>query len=83
MKTVTLNELQNNLSKYLEASEGEDILIIKEGKPVGVLRGFSDDDDRFDCELENHPVFKERVKRSRALFREGKGISIEEVEANL
>ncbi len=83
MKTVTLIELQNDVSKYLEASEGEDILIVKEGEVVGVLRSFSDDDDRFDYELESHPVFQERVRRSRALFREGKGIRIEDVEANL
>jgi hypothetical protein len=66
MKKVTLSELQNDVKKC---------------KPVGVLRSFSDDDDRFDYELESHPVFQERVKRSRALFREGKGIRIEDVEA--
>ena len=59
MKTVTLIELQNDVSKYLESSKGEDILIVKEGKIVGVLRSFSDEGDRFDYELESHPVFQD------------------------
>jgi hypothetical protein len=52
-------------------------------KAVGVLRGFSDEDDAFDYELENHPIFKERVRKSRQQFREGKGISLEDVKAEL
>jgi antitoxin (DNA-binding transcriptional repressor) of toxin-antitoxin stability system len=83
MKTVTLTDLQTDVSKYLELAELEDIIILKEGKPVGVLRGFSDEEDAFDCELENHPLFKERVRQSRQQFREGKGISLEDVKAQL
>lgn len=83
MKTVTLIELQTDVSKYLELAEVEDIIILKEGKPIGVLRGFSDEEDAFDYDLENHPLFKERVRKSRQQFREGKGISLEDVKAQL
>lgn len=83
MQTVTLTDLQTDVSKYLELAELEDIIILKEGKAVGVLRGFSDEDDAFDYELENHPLFKERVRKSRQQFREGKGISLEDVKAQL
>jgi len=83
MKTVTLTDLQTDVSKYLELAEVEDIIILKEGKAIGVLRGFSDEDDAFDYDLENHPVFKERVRKSRQQFREGKGISLDDVKAQL
>jgi antitoxin (DNA-binding transcriptional repressor) of toxin-antitoxin stability system len=83
MKTVTLTDLQTDVSQYLELAELEDIIILKEGKAVGVLRGFSDEDDAFDYELENHPIFQERVRKSRQQFREGKGISLEDVKAEL
>jgi antitoxin (DNA-binding transcriptional repressor) of toxin-antitoxin stability system len=83
MKTVTLSDLQTDVPKYLELAELEDIIILKEGKPIGVLRGFSDEDDAFDYDLENHPLFKERVRKSRQQFREGKGISLEDVKAQL
>lgn len=81
MKTVTLTELQNDISKYLELAEGEEIIILREGKPVGLLRGFSDEDDVFDYQLETHPAFIERVRRSRSSFRAGKGIRIEDVKS--
>ncbi len=40
-------------------------------------------DETFDRQLENHPLFKERVRKSRQQFREGKGISLEDVKAQL
>jgi hypothetical protein len=83
VKTVTLTHLQTDLSKYLELAELEDIIILKEGKPIGVLRGFYEEDDAFDYDLENHPLFKERVRKSRQQFRAGKGISLEDVKAQL
>ncbi|NJK73106.1 MAG: prevent-host-death protein [Oscillatoriales cyanobacterium RU_3_3] len=83
MKTVTLTDLQTDVLKYLELAELEDIIILKEGRPIGLLRGFSNEDDSFDRDLENHPLFKERVRKSRQKFREGKGISLEEVKAQL
>jgi uncharacterized Zn finger protein len=33
--------------------------------------------------LLTHPLFKERVRKSRQQFREGKGISLEDVKAQL
>lgn len=33
--------------------------------------------------LLNHPLFQERVRKSRQQFREGKGISLEDVKAEL
>jgi hypothetical protein len=57
MKTVTVADLQHDVSHYLELAEEEDILLLNNGKPVGFLRGFANDDDLFDYQLESDPRF--------------------------
>lgn len=83
MRTVTVADLQRDVVHYLELAEEEDILILENGKPVGLLRGFADEDDLFDYQLESDPRFLERVKRARAQFREGQGIRLEDVKSEL
>jgi PHD/YefM family antitoxin component YafN of YafNO toxin-antitoxin module len=83
MKTVTVTDLQHDVTHYLELAEEEDILILKNGKPVGFLRGFADEDDLFDYQLESDPRFLERVKRARAQCRAGRGIRLEVVKTEL
>ena len=83
MKTVSVTDLQHDVAHYLELAEKEDILILKNGKPVGFLRGFTDEDDLFDYQLENDPRFLERAKRARAQFRAGQGIRLEDVKTEL
>jgi hypothetical protein len=83
MKTVTIMDLQHDVTRYLELAEVEDILIVNNGKPVGFLRGFTDEDDLFEYELESDPRFLERVKRVRAQFREGRGIRLEDIKEEL
>jgi len=83
MKTVTVADLQHDVTHYLELAEEEDILIVKNGKPVGFLRGFADEDDLSEYQLESDPRFLERVKRARAQFRAGQGIRLEDVKTEL
>jgi PHD/YefM family antitoxin component YafN of YafNO toxin-antitoxin module len=83
MKTVTVADLQHNVIHYLELAEEEDVLIIRNGKPVGFLRGFADDDELFDYQLTSDPRFLERVKRARADFRAGRGIRLEDARDEL
>ena len=83
MKTVTVADLQHDVIHYLELAEEEDILILKNGKPVGFLRGFTDEDELFDYQFESDPRFLDRVKRARAQFRAGQGIRLEDVKAEL
>jgi len=83
MKTVTIAELQSNVSHYLEIAEAEDVLILVDDRPVGILRGFADEDDLFDYQLESDPRFLERVRRARAQFRTGQGIRLEDIRAEL
>jgi hypothetical protein len=83
MKTVTVTDLQINVSHYLEIAGEEDILIMVNDRAVGVLRGFSDEDDLYDYQLETDPRFLDRVKRARAQFRAGQGIRLDDVKAGL
>ena len=80
---VTVADLQPDVIHYIELAEEEDILILKNGKPVGFLRGFTDEDALFDYQLESDPRFLGRVQRTRAQFRAGQGIRLEDVKTEL
>ena len=80
MKTVALNEVKDELSKYLKRAEREEIVITRHGKAAGILKGFSSEEDWFDYRLENDPRFLMRVERARASLRAGKGIRIEDLK---
>ena len=73
MKRVALNEVKDDLSKYLREAEKEEIVITRHGKPAGVLVGFRSEDDWFDYRLENDPRFLRRVTEARQSFAAKKG----------
>jgi len=79
MKRVALNEVKDDLSRYLRQAEGEEIIITRHGKPAGVLRGFKTEDDWFEYRLENDPRFLERVEKARRSLRAGKGSRLEDL----
>jgi prevent-host-death family protein len=80
MKSVALNEVKDDLSRYLRLAEKEEVLITRHGKPAGILIGFASEDEWFDYRLEHDPRFLQRVERSRQSLRAGRGIKLEEVE---
>src|SRR5262249_38566818 len=80
VKQVPLSEIQNNLSRFLSDAQGEEIVITRNGKPVGVLIGFRSEDEWFDYQLENDPRFLRRIEQARRSLREGRGVKIEDVE---
>jgi prevent-host-death family protein len=80
MRRVPLSEVKDDLSRFLREGEGEEIVITRNGKPAGVLIGFSSEDDRFDYQLENDPRFLRRIEQSRRSLREGPGVGIEDVK---
>ncbi len=80
VKEVPLAEVKDDLSRYLrEAAKGE-IVIIRHGKPAGVLIGFESEDDWFDYRLENDPRFLQRIERARQSLRAGRGVKLEDVK---
>jgi len=80
MKTASLTDVKNQLSRYLRKASHEHVVITKHGKPAGVLIGFEPEDDWFDYRLENDPRFLKRIARARARLRANKGIAWEEVQ---
>ena len=79
MKHVALSEVKDELSRYLHAAEHEEIVIMRHGKPAGLLIGFTSEDDWFDYRLEHDPRFLRRIASARTSLRKGRGVRFENV----
>lgn len=79
MKPIALSEIKDQLSKYLRQAEKEEIVIMRHGKPAGVLVGFKTEEDWFDYRLEHDPRFLDRIAAARQSLRAGKGIRLEDI----
>lgn len=80
MKTVALNEVKDDLSKYLRLAEKGEIIITRHGKPAGILLGFASEDDWLDYRLEHDPRFLARIDRARQSLHAGRGVKLEEID---
>lgn len=83
MKTIELTQLAPELSGPIQKVQQEDFVVIINGKPGGHLLWFPDEDDAFDHQFTATPEFRKRVKDARQRFAQGKGISLEDVRAQL
>ena len=79
MKRVALSTIKDQLSRYLRVAEKDEVVILRHGKPAGVLIGFKDEDDWFDYKLENDPRFLDRIETARNSIRAGKSVRLEEL----
>ena len=79
MKKVALSEVKDHLSEYLRVAEKEQVVIMRHGKPAGILVGFKSEDDWFEYKLENDPRFLNRIAAARDSLRAGKGTRLEEL----
>lgn len=77
MRRIPLNQVKDDLSRYLRLAEKEDIIITRHGKPAGYLVGFENEDDWIDYLLINDPAFQARMQRSLQEARTGNVVSIE------
>jgi antitoxin (DNA-binding transcriptional repressor) of toxin-antitoxin stability system len=80
VRRVRLSEIKDDLSRFLCEAEGEEIVIIRNGIPAGLLIGFPSEEDWLDYQLENDPRLLRRIEQARKSFREGRGVRIEDVE---
>ena len=80
VKEVPLSEIKDDLSRYLREAETQEIIIMRHGKPAGVLIGFESEEDWFDYRLEHDPRFLQRIEQARNGLRAGGGIRLEDVE---
>ena len=83
MIQVPLYEVKNDLSRYLRIAEKEDVIITRHGVPAGILIGIEDPEDWWEEALLRHPLFQKRIAQARQSGREGKGVSIEQLRAEL
>src|SRR3954470_14770621 len=83
MIQVPLYEVKNDLSRYLRIAEKEDVIITRHGVPAGILIGIEDPEDWWEEALLRHPRFQKRIAQARQSAREGKGITIEQLRAEL
>jgi len=79
MKKVPVNEVKDDLSRYLHEAEKEEIIITRHGKPAGVLIGFASEDEWFEYRLENDPRFLARIARARRSIASEKGAALEDL----
>jgi prevent-host-death family protein len=79
MREAHISEVKDCLSEYLRLAEEEEIVILRHGKPAGVLVGFASEDDWFDYRLENDPAFLARIAAARKSLAEGMGTRVEEL----
>jgi PHD/YefM family antitoxin component YafN of YafNO toxin-antitoxin module len=61
-------------------AEKAQVVITRHGKPVGVLIGFSSEEDWFEYRLQNDPRFLRRIEAARKGLSKGKGVRLEDVE---
>lgn len=77
MKQIQLSEVQNALLEFLQVAQEEDVILIHQGKPVGYLVGFADEDDWIDYLMLHDPKFQERLRRSIQDVKKGRTIAFE------
>jgi hypothetical protein len=83
MIQVPLDQPGDQILGLLQKAADDEVLLIRDGHPVGVLIAFADDDDWFDYQLENHPRLSARIEKARAEVKAGKTISFEDLKEKL
>ena len=83
MKQIALSEIKDNLPRFLREAAAEQIVITRHGRPAGILVGFASEDDWLDYRLEHDPGFLDRIARARASIQAGRGVRIEELNADM
>ena len=81
MKQVSIDEVKNDLSGYLQLAETESVVITRDGQPVGILIGLEDPEDWWEELMIRDPRFEAEIAQARQSLKEGRGISIEELRA--
>jgi prevent-host-death family protein len=79
MIQVPLNQVKDDLSRYLRLAEKEDVIITRHGIPAGILIGFEDPEEWWEELLLRDPRFRARVAHARTALQTGRGISIEQL----
>jgi prevent-host-death family protein len=79
MIKLPVNEAKDRLPGLLRDAVHEEVLITRHGRPAGILIGFEDEDDWFECRLENDERFLRRIAKSRDQVTSGETIHLEDL----
>ena len=79
MIKTALSELKDNMSSYVKRAAKEEIIITNHGTPVGVLKGFADEDEYLEYRLLHDPRFHKLIERSRREHKKGRVTRIEDL----
>jgi prevent-host-death family protein len=80
MRGIAFSKIKDDLSRYLRLAEEEEIVIIRHGRPAGVLIGFGSAGDWLEYRLESAPRFLRRIDEARRSIRSGKGVRLEDLD---
>ena len=81
MKFANVRELKNKTSELLRcARDGEDVMITSRGKPIAVLRGFSEEELE-DYIIANHPDLKAKVAEAYEDYLVSGGVDLDDLLA--
>jgi PHD/YefM family antitoxin component YafN of YafNO toxin-antitoxin module len=81
VKRVPLSIVRDRLGRFLHDAERQEIVIMRRGRPAGVLIGFASEEDWFDYQLESDPRFERAIETARQSLRAGRGIKLEDIDA--
>ncbi|MEL6136223.1 MAG: prevent-host-death protein [Cyanobacteria bacterium J06628_6] len=81
MKQISIEAAAENLLTCFQQAKEDTVIVTQEGKPVGLIIGFGDDDDWWEQLLLKYPPFLEQIRSARQHLREGTGLSLAEVKA--
>jgi Antitoxin Phd_YefM, type II toxin-antitoxin system len=79
MKQVPLSDVEKDFATYLRLAAEEEIVIMRDGEPAGVLIGFATGEHGFDDRLECDPRFLKRIETVRQSLRTRGGVRLEDV----
>ena len=81
MRQVSVDEVKNDLSGYLQLAETESVIITRDGQPVGILIGLENPEDLWEELMIHNLRFDVEIAQARQSLKEGRGISLEELQA--
>jgi PHD/YefM family antitoxin component YafN of YafNO toxin-antitoxin module len=81
VKRLPLSVVRDKLGRFLHDAERQEILIMRRGRPAGVLIGFASEEDWFDYQLQTDPRFERGIEAARQSLRAGQGVKLEDIDA--
>jgi prevent-host-death family protein len=83
MKIASVAEVKSRFSAYIKAAKGGPVVVTRNGSPVAVIVGVTDEDEIERLLMAYSPQLNAILERSRQQFREGKWLTHDEFWAKV